>query len=191
MAIDLNQVTMLGRLTKDPELRYTQQGNPVCTFSIANNQGPDQVSFFDIVVWNKQAENCSQYLSKGKLIAITGKLNQRRWQDQNGQARSKIEIVASVVQFLSTGNSTGGYGDYQGPPPDEFSSPPSGGGDYPDESYDAPSAPSAPPQKPKQNEYSRKPDNSNNYNQKQTNNTTEKSPSPPDDFLDDDDDIPF
>ena len=179
MSWDINQVILVGRLAKDPELRYTQQGTPVCSFSIANNQGQESTSYFDIVTWNKQAENCSQYLSKGKQIAVNGRLSQRKWQDQNGQNRYKIEIIANTVQFLgSSGGSSDNYNDYDNAPmPDEVSSGPA-------KSFEAePQPKSIPPQQtPKAPVPQQAP--------QQAPQSTSENQSV-DDFSDSDDDIPF
>jgi single-strand DNA-binding protein len=109
MARDLNQVIIIGRLTRDPEIKYTSTGTPVTKFSIANNASYTQsnekkeiVNFFDINVWGNQAESCSKYLKKGSQVAIDGHLRQNRWVDQaTGKNVSKVEIVANSVQFLS------------------------------------------------------------------------------------------
>ena len=102
-----NRVILMGNLTRDPELRYTPNGLAVTTIGMAINnrfkQGEewkDEVCFVDVVVFGKQAENCSEYLSKGKLVLIEGRLQWRSWEDQNGQKRSKHEVVALNVQFM-------------------------------------------------------------------------------------------
>jgi len=102
MAWDTNNVTLIGRLTRDPEMAYTGNNTPVCKFSIANNRGsnPDEVNFFDITTWNKTATLCSQSLHKGSRIAVEGKLRQERFQDKSGQNRSKVTITANTIQFL-------------------------------------------------------------------------------------------
>lgn len=104
MAWDINLVTLVGRLTRDPELSYTQANVPVCKFSIASNRGtnPDDVSFFDIVAWNKTADLCGQNLRKGSQVIIEGRLKQNRYTDKEGQKRSKIEIIANNVQFIGS-----------------------------------------------------------------------------------------
>ncbi len=101
-----NRVILMGNLTRDPELRYNPNGTPVANFSIAVNrkykQGDElkeEVSYFDIVVFGKQAENCGQYLGKGRSVLIEGKLQQRRW-EQEGQKRYKVEIVADNITFM-------------------------------------------------------------------------------------------
>jgi single-strand DNA-binding protein len=117
--VDVNHVILLGRLTRDAELKYTAGGQAVCKFSIAVNrrkkngdQWEDEANFFDIVIWGKQGETLNQYLKKGKMVAVDGELRQDRWQ-QDGQNRSKVEIVASFLQLLGGGGSGGGQGNYQ------------------------------------------------------------------------------
>lgn len=111
MAWDINRVVLVGRLSNDVELRYTPSGAAVARFGIAvggrpSKDGQDSVSFFTIVVWNKAAETANQYLSKGKQVAIDGRLEQRTWTAQDGTRRSIIEIIADRVEFLSS--SSGG-----------------------------------------------------------------------------------
>jgi len=103
-----NKVILIGNLTKDPELRYTPQGTPVATFRLAVNSKYKQsddakqdTTFIDIVVFGKQAEPCAQYLNKGSSALVEGRLQERRW-EKDGQQRSKFEIVAQSVQFLSS-----------------------------------------------------------------------------------------
>jgi single-strand DNA-binding protein len=102
MAYDINQVFLIGRLTRDPETRYSSN-NVICKFSIANNSGRDEkdVSFFDIVTFGKTAEMCQQYLNKGRQVAIIGRLSQNRW-EKDGQTRSKVEIIGSNIQFIGS-----------------------------------------------------------------------------------------
>ena len=118
--VDVNHVILLGRLTRDAELKYTAGGQAVCKFSIAVNrrkkngdQWEDEANFFDIVIWGKQGETLNQYLKKGKMVAVDGELRQDRWQ-QDGQNRSKVEIVASFLQLLGGGGGQGNYQDKQG-----------------------------------------------------------------------------
>jgi len=108
---DTNIVVLIGRLTKDAEIKYTSGGQPVCKFSIAVNrrkkngdQWEDEANFFDIVLWGRQAESLNQYLLKGKQVSVNGELRQDRWQ-QDGQNRSKVEVIASNIQLLGGGNS--------------------------------------------------------------------------------------
>ncbi|MDR1100436.1 MAG: single-stranded DNA-binding protein [Treponema sp.] len=112
---DLNHVVLIGRLTRDAELKHTANGQAVCKFSIAVNrrrkngdQWEDEANFFDIVVWGRQGESLNQYLVKGKMVGVDGELRQDRWQ-QDGQNRSKVEIVANYLQLLG-GSSGGAYG---------------------------------------------------------------------------------
>ncbi|MDR2757885.1 MAG: single-stranded DNA-binding protein [Spirochaetaceae bacterium] len=143
---DLNHVVLIGRLTRDAELKYTSGGQPVCKFSIAVNrrkkngdQWVDEVSYFDIVLWGRQGESLNQYLVKGKMVGIEGELRQDRW-EQDGQNRSKVEIVATNLQLLggtlgggnsSAGTGSGAYQERRGENPPERSprEPPPPGGD--------------------------------------------------------------
>jgi single-strand DNA-binding protein len=111
---DLNHVVLIGRLTRDAELKYTANGQAVCKFSIAVNrrrksgdQWLDEANFFDVVLWGRQGEAINQYLVKGKLVGVEGELRQDRW-EQEGQNRSKIEIVANNLQLLGGGPGSGG-----------------------------------------------------------------------------------
>ncbi|MDR2019578.1 MAG: single-stranded DNA-binding protein [Treponema sp.] len=111
---DLNHVVLIGRLTRDAELKYTANGQAVCKFSIAVNrrkksgdQWVDEANFFDIVLWGRQGESLNQYLVKGKLIGVDGELRQDRW-EQDGQNRSKVEVVANNIQLLGGGPGGGG-----------------------------------------------------------------------------------
>lgn len=106
----LNQVVLIGRLTRDPELRYTAgSGIPVASFSLAvnrpftNQQGERETDFINIVTWRKQAENVANYLKKGSLAAVTGRLQIRSYDDSQGVKRKVAEVVADNVQFLDRG----------------------------------------------------------------------------------------
>ena len=123
MSWDINHVVLVGRLTKDPELTYTQSGAAICKFSIAVNRtsgssrgntgdAEGSANFFNIVAWNKTAEICNQYLSKGRQVAIDGRLQQRRWEGSDGLKRNSVEIVANNVQFF--GPARGGSGQFDG-----------------------------------------------------------------------------
>lgn len=109
----LNRIVLIGRLTKDPELRYTPNGVAVATFTLAvdrnrkNAQGERETDFINIVVWQKQAENVANYLSKGKLAAVDGRLQIRSYDGQDGQRRWMTEVVADTVRFLSPKDSGG------------------------------------------------------------------------------------
>jgi single-strand DNA-binding protein len=117
---DVNNVTLIGRLTRDAELRYTVNGKPVSKFSLAVNekrkigdQWENAASFFEMVLWGQIAESLNQYLIKGKQIAVTGRLTQERW-EQNGQNRSKVVVTAETVQLLGSGNNSGNSGNGNG-----------------------------------------------------------------------------
>lgn len=111
----VNRVVLVGNLTRDPELRYLPSGTPVCNVGIAVNsrrkdadgQWVEEANFFDIAVFGKQAENCSQYLAKGSQVAVDGRLRSRSWETNEGQKRSKVEVVADSVQFLGKPMSRG------------------------------------------------------------------------------------
>ncbi len=110
MAKSINQVILMGRLTRDPELRTTTTGKSVVNFSLAvDKSGQDAgADFFEIVAWEKLAELVAQYLSKGRRCLVQGRLSQRQW-EQDGQKRSRIEVMANDVTFLDgpTSNSEG------------------------------------------------------------------------------------
>ncbi len=104
----MNKVFLIGRLVRDPELRYTGTNIPVATFSLAVNRpftaqsGERETDFINIVVWRKQAENVKNYLNQGSQVAIDGRIQTRTYDDQNGQKRYITEVVADNVQFLDT-----------------------------------------------------------------------------------------
>ncbi len=113
MATDINKVVLVGRLTRDSELKYTSSGTAINKFSIAVNrnrkqgdQWIDEVNYFDITLWGKRGEALQPYLLKGKQVAVEGELRQNRW-EQDGQKRSKVEIFAVNIQLLG-GRSAGG-----------------------------------------------------------------------------------
>lgn len=118
MAKSINQVILMGRLTRDPEVRTTTTGKTITSFSIAVDRGgqDDQADFFDITAWEKLGELVSQYLSKGRRCLVQGRLRQDSWDDkETGKKRSKVEVVATDVTFLDgpSGDNAGGSG-YQG-----------------------------------------------------------------------------
>jgi single-strand DNA-binding protein len=102
----LNSVVLIGRLTKDPELRYTPaNGVAVASFTLAVNRRfkqQQEADFIPIVVWQKQAENCAKYLGKGSLVAVEGRLQIRSYEDREGQKRTIAEVVGESVQFLES-----------------------------------------------------------------------------------------
>ena len=106
----MNKVYLIGNLTRDPELSETSSGVAFCRFAIAvnrafaGNDGTREADFFNITVWRNQAENCGKYLKKGSKIAIVGSLQNRTYEDKEGVKRTVTDIVASEVEFLSSGN---------------------------------------------------------------------------------------
>lgn len=108
----MNKVFLIGRLTRDPELRYTGSNIPVATFSLAvnrnfsNQQGEREADFINIVVWRKQAENVKNYLTQGSQVAIDGRLQTRSYDGNDGQKRYVTEVVADNVEFLGSKNSS-------------------------------------------------------------------------------------
>jgi single-strand DNA-binding protein len=143
--MDINHVVLVGRLTRNAELKYTNNGAAVSKFSIAINQRRkkddqwvDESHFFDIVLWGKTAESLNQYLVKGKQVGIEGQLRQNRW-EQEGQARSKVEIFATNVMLLGSGSGgAGGGGRSGGGQPSEARGSGGGGGDFPEGGAPAP-----------------------------------------------------
>jgi single-strand DNA-binding protein len=144
----VNKVILVGRLGRDPEIRYTQGGQAVANFTVATNErwlGKDgerqeRTEWHRIVVWGKQAETCSEYLSKGRQVYLEGRLQTREWEDKDGNKRWTTEIVATTVQFLGSrgdsGGDSGGDADssFGGPSGGDAGPPPpsgGGGGDIP------------------------------------------------------------
>lgn len=111
-----NKVILIGRLTKDPELRYTPSGKAVAGFRLAvdrgstNAQGEKETDFIDIVVWDKQAETVQKYLTKGRLVLVDGRLQMRQYDAQDGTRRTVYEVVAQTVRFLPDGRNQGEAG---------------------------------------------------------------------------------
>lgn len=109
----LNRVVLIGRLTKDPELRYTSNGTAVATFTLAverpfsGNSGEKETDFLNIVVWRQAAEACVNYLKKGRLCAVDGRIQTRSYDNQEGRKVYVTEIVAESVRFLERGNTNG------------------------------------------------------------------------------------
>lgn len=119
MAKSINQVILMGRLTRDPEVRTTTTGKTITSFSIAVDRGgqDDQADFFDVTAWEKLGELVSQYLSKGRRCLVQGRLRQDSWDDkETGKKRSKVEVVATDVTFLDgpNGGDQQGGSSYQG-----------------------------------------------------------------------------
>jgi single-strand DNA-binding protein len=146
----INRVVLVGRLTKDPEIRYTQSGIAMATMGIAvdkgisrenQKEGEPTADFFNVVAWRQSAEFASNYLNKGRLVAIDGHLQQRSWVDQQGQKRNVVEVVADRLRGLDRredgegggGAPAGANRGARNAPADDFS----GGGDFgPDDFQD-------------------------------------------------------
>lgn len=133
MARDLNKVMIIGRLGADPEMRYTPTGSPVTTLRVATGrqwrdgggESREETEWFSVVAWNKLAEICSQYLTKGSRVYIEGRLQTRSWEDQqSGQTRYKTEVIASDMIILDSREGRGGRDSDDSPPPRD---PPRGG----------------------------------------------------------------
>jgi single-strand DNA-binding protein len=132
----INRVVLVGNLTKDPELRHTPSGTAVCNLRLAVNtrrkdetgQWVDKPNYFDITVWGNQGERCAQYLSKGRPVAVDGRLEWREWETPEGNKRQAVDVVADSVQFLgSRGEGEGGGGGGYIP----ASAPATPGGEFP------------------------------------------------------------
>ena len=119
-ATNINSVVITGNLTRDPELRSLPSGTSVCKMRVAVNsrrkdsssgEWVDKPNYFDVTVWGAQGENCANYLSKGRPVAVSGRLEWREWEAQDGGKRQAVEIIADSVQFLgSRGDNQGGNG---------------------------------------------------------------------------------
>jgi len=146
MAGSLNRVMLIGRLTRDPELRYTPSGTAVCNLALATNRyGTDPsgerrefTDYHDIVVWNqgnrKLAELCSQYLQKGRLVYVEGRMQTRSWDDaQSGQKRYRTEVNANDVQFLDSRQDGGAPSESSSSPTPATAGPEAGGDIDPDD----------------------------------------------------------
>jgi single-strand DNA-binding protein len=114
MASNINRVVLVGNLTKDPELRQTPSGTDVCKLRIAVNtrikkdgEWTDKANYFDVTIWGNSGANAAKYLSKGRPVAIDGRLDWHEW-EQDGNKRQAVEIIADNVQFLGSGQGGGG-----------------------------------------------------------------------------------
>lgn len=111
----MNRIFFIGNLTRDPELKSTQQGTPVCTFTVAVNRrkqgaeaGQPEADFFRVTTWRQQAENCSRFLAKGRKVGVTGTLSLQSYTGNDGQPRSSMEVMADEVEFLTPRGEQGG-----------------------------------------------------------------------------------
>lgn len=143
-ATNINRVVLTGNLTRDPELRSTQGGTSVCSLRLAVNtrrrsaagEWEDKPNFFDITVWGAQGENCNRFLSKGRPVAVDGRLEWREFTDKQGNNRQTIDVIADSVQFLGgrdegqSNGSAGGFTPRSDIPADtsDFAAAPAGGG---------------------------------------------------------------
>jgi single-strand DNA-binding protein len=121
-ATNINTVVITGNLTRDPELRSTPGGTAVCKLRVAVNsrrkdgqsgEWIDKPNYFDVTVWGAQGENCAQYLSKGRPVAVDGRLDWREWEAQDGSKRQAVEIIANSVQFLGSRDGGGNGNGFQ------------------------------------------------------------------------------
>ena len=116
----LNRVALVGRLTKDPEVRYTADNQtPIAKFTIAvdrtfKRDGQPSADFIPIIVFGKSAENCGKFIKKGRLVAVSGRLQTRSWDDQDGKRHYATEVIADEVDFLDKGSDAKGQGN-EGP----------------------------------------------------------------------------
>jgi single-strand DNA-binding protein len=114
--MSFNKIILVGNLGRDPELRYTAQGTPVCSFSLATNERrkdkngemQDQTTWFRVTLWNRLAETASQYLTKGKPVYIEGRLRTDEYTDRDGKQRTTLEVTASDMHFIGSRGDTGG-----------------------------------------------------------------------------------
>jgi single-strand DNA-binding protein len=122
-ASNVNVVVITGNLTRDPELRHLGSGTAVCKLRVAVNsrrkdgqtgEWVDKPNYFDVTVWGAQGENCANYLNKGRPVAVEGRLDWREWEDQGGNKRQSVEIIANTVQFLGSRDGSGGGGNGSG-----------------------------------------------------------------------------
>src|SRR3712207_6526224 len=112
--VSFNRVVLAGNLTRDPELRFTNDGIPVCSFGLAVNRvrsKSEEVDFFDISAWRELGETIANYKKKGDPILVEGRLQYRTWEAQDGSKRSKVDVVADTVQFLGRGGDGGDVPD--------------------------------------------------------------------------------
>jgi len=125
--MSFNRIIIIGNLGKDPELRYTPQGTPVCSFSLATNERrkektgeqQDQTTWFRVTLWGKQAEAASQYLVKGRPVYIEGRLRVEEWTDRDGKSRHTLEVNGTDMQFIGGGETAKAAGASAGSPREE------------------------------------------------------------------------
>lgn len=137
---NINRVILTGNLTRDPELRSLPSGTAVCNLRLASNsrrkdsstgEWVEKPNYFDVTIWGAQAESCARFLSKGRAVAVDGRLNWREFETRDGQKRQAVEIVAENVQFLGGGDSS--TESRPATPPSTGSAPPASTSDRDDE----------------------------------------------------------
>jgi single-strand DNA-binding protein len=139
--VSVNRITVIGNLGGDPEMRFTPNGHAVTTFNVATNrryttadgERRDDTEWFTIVSWNKLAEQCNQYLTKGRLVYVEGRVKLTSWDGQDGQRRSRMEINADRVNFLDKGGAGGTGEGGAGPTGEGRAEPPEEGDFAPDD----------------------------------------------------------
>jgi len=128
----MNKITLIGNLTRDPELSTTSSGISVCRFTIAVNRrfqqgGEKQTDYFRIVTWRQQADNCSRFLAKGRKVAVIGELQASTYQDRNGETRMSLDVQADEVEFLTPRQEGGAAPERYSPAPAQGGEPDDGG----------------------------------------------------------------
>lgn len=183
----INNVVLVGRLTKDPELRYTQTGLAVARFTVAvnrafsNQQGEKEADFINCVAWRKQAENLANFMRKGSQVGVQGRIQTGSYDDKDGKRVYTTEVVADSIQFLEPRGASTGGGQYSAPQQSA-----------PQQNYGGQQGYAAPQQRPQQNQYQQQPMNQQNY----TNMNDDPFSAPPSGNADGpidmtDDDLPF
>lgn len=122
----MNDVKLLGRLTRDPEIRYTQAGSPVARFDLAVNAGKDSTEYFHIVAFSEAADFSEKYLAKGRQIVVSGHLHNNKWTDKNNQNRVTTEIIADRIYFADSKQNDGQQAAGEQKPSDSFMEIPEG-----------------------------------------------------------------
>jgi single-strand DNA-binding protein len=139
--MSFNKITLVGNLGRDPELRYTPQGTPVCSFTLATNErrkdrageNQDVTTWFRVTLWGRQAETASQYLTKGRPIYIEGRLRVEEWTDKDGKQRHTLEVHATDMQFIGSRGDEGGGSSVRTESPASGRNEPVGGDDISDD----------------------------------------------------------
>jgi single-strand DNA-binding protein len=139
--MSFNKITLVGNLGRDPELRYTPQGTPVCSFTLATNErrkdrageNQDVTTWFRVTLWGRQAETASQYLSKGRPVYIEGRLRVEEWTDKDGKQRHTLEVHATDMQFIGGRGDEGGGAGVRTESSNSTRNEPAGGDDISDD----------------------------------------------------------